>query len=47
LKEEEEMRKLLGLLVLAVLAAGCNTFEGLGKDISKAGEKIEESAKKK
>ena len=36
-------------LVLAALAllAGCNTFEGLGKDISKAGETIENAAKKK
>ena len=41
------MKTLLGLLVVAVLAAGCNTFEGLGKDISKAGETIEGAAKKK
>jgi len=34
--------------VLAVLGLqACNTVEGLGKDISKAGEKIEEVAKKK
>jgi predicted small secreted protein len=25
---------------------GCNTMEGVGKDISKAGEKIEQAAKK-
>ena len=32
----------------AVLALqACNTVEGLGKDITKAGEKIEEVAKKK
>ncbi len=30
----------------ALLLAGCNTMEGLGKDISKAGDKIEEAAKK-
>lgn len=29
-----------------VLLAGCNTLEGLGKDISKAGDKIEETARK-
>ncbi len=36
-------------LVLAALAllAGCNTFEGIGKDITKAGETIENAAKKK
>jgi len=41
------MKKLLGLILVAVFATGCNTFEGMGKDISKAGEKIEEAAKKK
>ena len=40
------MKKLLGLVLLAVLAVGCNTIEGMGKDISKAGDKIEEAAKK-
>jgi predicted small secreted protein len=29
------------------LFGGCNTIEGMGKDISKAGDKIEEAAKKK
>ena len=32
--------------VLALLA-GCNTIEGMGKDLSRAGDKIEEAAKKK
>jgi entericidin A len=41
------------ILAFATLAAvlqlllGCNTIEGIGKDISKAGDKIEEAAKKK
>jgi len=39
------------LLALASWAAvvalsGCNTIEGVGKDIGKAGDKIEEAAKK-
>jgi entericidin A len=34
-------------LSLAFGLAGCNTVQGLGKDISKAGDKIEEVAKKK
>jgi predicted small secreted protein len=36
------------LLAIAVLlaAAGCNTVEGLGKDIKKGGEVIEDTAKK-
>ena len=28
-------------------AGGCNTIEGMGKDISKAGDSIENAAKKK
>ncbi len=35
------------LLAAAWLLAGCNTIEGLGKDIRTGGEKIEEAAKKK
>lgn len=42
------MKKLLGIVLAAAwLGAGCNTFEGLGKDISKAGETIENASKKK
>ena len=37
----------MALLALACLAllAGCNTMAGAGKDIQKAGEKIEGAAK--
>jgi entericidin A len=41
------MNKLFALLCAALLLAGCNTIEGIGKDLSKAGDKIEEAAKKK
>ena len=43
------MKKLMGLTMLAVfsLPVGCNTFEGVGKDITKAGETIENASKKK
>ena len=41
------MTRFLSLMAVAFLLVGCNTFEGLGKDISKAGDKIEEAAKKK
>jgi predicted small secreted protein len=33
-------------LAFALGLAGCNTIEGVGKDVSKAGDKIEEAAKK-
>ncbi len=40
-------RILYALIAALGLLAGCNTMEGVGKDISKAGDKIEEAAKKK
>ena len=43
------MNRNLAILLLALISAavlgGCNTIEGAGKDIQKAGEKIEDSAK--
>ncbi|MGB5056803.1 MAG: entericidin A/B family lipoprotein [Nitrospirales bacterium] len=34
-----------GVLLIALLAmTGCNTMEGAGKDVQKAGEKIEKAA---
>jgi predicted small secreted protein len=30
--------------LLAALCAGCNTMEGLGKDIERGGEKMQNSA---
>ena len=41
------MKTWLSLLAALALLAGCNTIAGMGKDISKAGDKIEEAAKKK
>jgi len=35
------------LLASLYLLAGCNTIEGMGKDIKTGGEKIEDAAKKK
>ena len=44
------MTRNISLLLLAIAAAmvlgGCNTIEGAGKDIQKAGEKIEGAAKR-
>jgi len=34
------------LFLAALLLAGCNTVEGLGKDIQKGGEKLEKAATK-
>ena len=44
------MKKTVSLVLAAFVAAmtlsACNTIEGAGKDISKAGDKIEDTAKK-
>jgi predicted small secreted protein len=42
--------KKLSLVLLAMFTltlAGCNTMQGIGKDVQKAGEKIEDASKKK
>jgi predicted small secreted protein len=41
------MKTLITVLATLWLLAGCNTIAGLGKDISKAGDSIENAAKKK
>ncbi len=38
-------RLLTAVVALMMLIAGCNTVQGLGKDIRKGGEVIEKSAK--
>ncbi|MCS6810297.1 MAG: entericidin A/B family lipoprotein [Tepidimonas sp.] len=42
------MRRLLGmtLVVLGLVLAGCNTVAGLGKDIQKGGQVLQDAAKK-
>ncbi|MEY2619256.1 MAG: Entericidin EcnA/B family [Pseudomonadota bacterium] len=40
--------KLIAALLIATFAlAGCNTLQGIGKDVQKAGSVIEDAAKKK
>jgi predicted small secreted protein len=43
------MRSLSWLMALSIAFAlsACNTVKGVGQDIQKAGEKIEDAAKKK
>jgi predicted small secreted protein len=40
------MKKLFSLLIPVLILAGCNTVQGLGKDVKKAGEVVENAAKK-
>ena len=41
------MKKTAALLVLLMLGilAGCNTMQGMGRDIERGGEKLQDSAK--
>jgi len=41
------MKKFVALLALLMMVAlsGCNTMQGLGKDIERGGEKLQNSAK--
>ncbi len=41
------MKKFVALLALLLIGAlsGCNTMQGLGKDIERGGEKLQNSAK--
>ncbi len=45
------MRKIAALAAIAfafsVSLAGCNTWRGAGQDVQKAGEKMEDTGKKK
>ena len=40
------MKRLIAGLLAAACLAGCNTIEGVGKDIKKGGEVIEKAAEK-
>jgi predicted small secreted protein len=41
------MKKWMAWGCVLVMLAGCNTMKGLGQDIQKAGETIEDAAKRK
>jgi len=44
-----DMKRVLALMVLSIFSlgmlSGCNTMAGAGKDVQKAGEKVEDKAK--
>jgi len=42
----QEMKKLFVLVIATLALASCNTFQGIGKDVKKAGEAVENAAKK-
>ena len=45
--KENALKPMIAILIAAALAlAGCNTMEGLGQDIQKAGSTIEKAGSK-
>jgi len=40
------MKKFVSVVLAVLFLAGCNTIEGVDKDIKKGGETIEKAAKK-
>ena len=41
----KKMTLMIGLMLVSLSLIGCNTMAGAGKDIQKAGDKIEGAAK--
>jgi predicted small secreted protein len=41
------MGRIVLLIVLAAVAAGCNTVAGFGRDVEKLGDKIEDKTEQK
>jgi entericidin A len=40
------MNKIFVLMISVLVLAACNTFEGVGKDVKRAGEVVENAARK-
>ena len=40
------MKKIFVLIISSLIVMGCNTVQGIGKDVKKAGEVVENAAKK-
>lgn len=40
------MKNIIALLIAMFVLAGCNTMEGVGKDVKKLGESVENAARK-
>lgn len=40
-----EMRQLMWMLAMVWVLNGCNTIHGMGQDIQKGGEKVQQAAK--
>ena len=47
MKEDGMKKSVFAVLLLALLASGCNTVQGIGKDMKQGGEAIERAGSKK
>ncbi len=47
MKEDGMKKSVFVVLLLALLASGCNTVQGIGKDMKQGGEAIERAGSKK
>jgi predicted small secreted protein len=43
--ERRHMKRIVALILLAVTLAGCNTMSGMGRDIERGGEKIQDQSR--
>jgi predicted small secreted protein len=44
--QEQNMKSFISLVLLAAVLSGCNTVQGIGKDVEKGGEAIQRAVKK-
>ena len=47
MKEDCMAKNMLFVVLLALLASGCNTVQGIGKDMKQGGEALERAGSKK
>jgi predicted small secreted protein len=45
--KEVSMKKILFPVLVALLVSGCNTLQGVGKDLKQGGEALERASAKK
>jgi predicted small secreted protein len=41
---EDIMKRIVALVLLGMALAGCNTMSGMGRDIERGGEKLQDQA---
>ena len=39
------LKRIVGLILLGITLAGCNTMHGFGRDVERGGEKLQQEAK--